>query len=135
MIRLAGLTKPPDVIEVFVRDGQVTLSGRVRDPGIRDTATILAGSVWGIRCLSNEIAIVPVGTSDEQIVAAVSRYLGKAPLGTRQIRVQAADGVVRLTGIVSSDFVRDQAGMIAAAVQGVTAVHNNLVVQGPGESY
>jgi len=135
LIRLAGLAKPPYFIEVGVQDSQVTLTGRVADSGVRDVASIMAGSVRGIRRLSNEVEVSPATTSDVEIVGGVTRYLGKATLGIRHIQVQCVDGIVRLTGMVQTDWARDQAGMIANSVAGVLAVQNNLIVQGPGENF
>ncbi len=48
---------------------------------------------------------------------------------SRQLQVQAAGGVVTLSGNVSSDTERAAAASDAAMVQGVRTVVNNLQVQ------
>src|SRR5579872_7286643 len=53
---------------------------------------------------------------------------------SKQITVQAADGVVTLAGNVSSDAERNAAATDAASVKGVKTVVNNLQVAPPATS-
>ena len=53
---------------------------------------------------------------------------------SKQITVQAADGVVTLAGNVSSDAERNAAASDAAAVKGVKTVVNNLQVGAPEQA-
>jgi hypothetical protein len=71
----------------------------------------------------------PVRT-DAQIASDVqSKFYGDPTIEGRQIQVQAAGGVVTLSGNVSSDTERAAAASDAAIVQGVRTVVNNLQVQ------
>ena len=68
--------------------------------------------------------------TDAQVAADVqTKIYSDSAIQSRQISVQAADGVVTLTGDVSSDTERAAAGNDAGAVDGVKTVVNNLEVQ------
>ena len=132
--RLAGsVTSACSVVDVRVDNGAVALRGQVDDPGKIDVATILASSVRGVTCVSNQLTVSPAAAGDMALVVRVKNALGKQIFVSRQIRVQAADGVVELTGAVATDIDREQAGMVAASVEGVATVYNNLsVTDDPG---
>ena len=68
--------------------------------------------------------------TDAQVATAVqSKIYSDSQIQSRQIGVQAADGVVTLTGDVSSDNERAAAAGDASGVEGVKTVVNNLQVQ------
>jgi len=68
--------------------------------------------------------------SDAQVASdAQNKIYSDAAVQSRSITVQAADGVVTLSGDVSSDAERVAAGNDAGAVTGVKTVINNLQVQ------
>jgi BON domain len=68
--------------------------------------------------------------SDTQIASDVqSKFYGDPMIESRQIQVQAAVGVVTLSGDVSTDSERAAAASDAASVDGVRTVVNNLQVQ------
>ena len=68
--------------------------------------------------------------TDAQIASDVqSKFYGDPMIESRRIQVQAADGVVTLSGDVTSDTERAAAASDAAAVNGVRTVVNNLQVQ------
>ena len=68
--------------------------------------------------------------TDGQIASDVQgKFYGDPAIESRQIQVQAAGGVVTLSGNVSSDSERAAAASDAATVAGVRTVVNNLQVQ------
>ncbi len=68
--------------------------------------------------------------TDAQIASDVqSKFYGDPAIQSRQVEVQAASGVVTLSGDVTSDTERAAAANDAAAVDGVRTVINNLQVQ------
>jgi BON domain len=68
--------------------------------------------------------------SDAQIASDVQgKFYSDPMIESRQIRVQAADGVVILSGDVASDSERTAAAGDAASIDGVRTVVNNLQVQ------
>ncbi|MFB3915612.1 MAG: BON domain-containing protein [Terriglobales bacterium] len=73
--------------------------------------------------------------SDAQIASDVqSRINRDATLQGRQLTVQAANGVVTLSGTVNSDTERAAAANSAAGVDGVKTIVNNLQVAPPAET-
>jgi hypothetical protein len=68
--------------------------------------------------------------SDAQVASEVqNKIYGDAGIQSRQISVQAANGVVTLSGDVDSDVERNAAANDAGAIDGVRTVINNLQVQ------
>ena len=55
--------------------------------------------------------------------------LGDASLKTLEIGVETFKGTVQLSGFVSNEGVRAQAGRVTAGVSGVKSVRNNLLVK------
>jgi hypothetical protein len=72
--------------------------------------------------------------TDAQVATAVQNQIyGDAAIQSRQIGVQAASGVVTLSGDVASDTERTTAASDAAGVDGVKTVVNNLEVKTASE--
>jgi hypothetical protein len=68
--------------------------------------------------------------TDAQVASDVqNKIYGDSGIQSRQISVQAANGVVTLNGDVNSDVERNAAGNDAGAIDGVRTVINNLQVQ------
>lgn len=129
-LRLRGaVSSPCTPVTVYVQDGVVTLTGIVNSRGAWDLANLLTSTVCGVRAISNQIGLAPMVDADEKLIADVRRALSKAFFHTRQIAIESNQGVVRLRGMVDSDWDREQAGLIAEGVPGVAAVQNNLIVR------
>lgn len=62
-----------------------------------------------------------------------SKYSQDSGLSTKQLTVQASDGVVTISGTVDNETQREAAGRQAASVAGVKTVINNLVVSNEGK--
>src|SRR5215469_3382940 len=68
--------------------------------------------------------------TDARVAAEVQNKIGgDSRITSREIGVQAEDGVVTLTGNVTSDTERASAASDAATIDGVKTVVNNLTVQ------
>ncbi len=119
-------------VTVSVVDGVVTLSGTVESQSQSDLGTLLARTVRGVTAVRNRLCVAPGELGNVDLVGAVRRALSRERLLINGVTVHVNDGVVELRGMVASDFTRDQAGVVASGVPGVTAVHNNIVVQDPG---
>lgn len=66
------------------------------------------------------------------ITATVKRLLVQDKnTSSANINVKTLAGVVQLSGFAKSQYEKDRAGQIAASVNGVTEVHNNLIVREP----
>ncbi len=61
-----------------------------------------------------------------------SKFSQDSGLASKQLKVQAEDGVVTLAGSVDNDAQRDAAGRQAASVAGVKTVINDLQVGNVG---
>ena len=132
-------------LSALVRYGVATLDGRVSTEPDRQRAEQLAIDVNGVTSVVNELVIdtpviVALATQAEAIVeressdveAAVTNRLRLDPvLGSRNIRVQADDtgNTVTLTGTVTTDDEKEQAGRIAVTAFPAGRVRNQLEVQ------
>jgi len=115
--------------------GAVTLTGYVDTETQKSLATVLASGVRGVRSVNNKLALTGTGQADLALVAQVKTALSRQPFATRRIIVTSNQGIVTLSGVAESDFARDQAPQVAIAVQGVSAVHNNIIVSNPGQTF
>lgn len=88
---------------------------------------LLAGPVALTAC-SGETAGEYV---DDSVISNTVRakLLDDKDLNIFQIDVRTLQGEVQLSGFVESQADKDRAGSVAAGVDGVKRVHNNLVVQ------
>lgn len=120
-------------IEVQVDGAKVTLSGVVETPSQRSLAEQMALGISGVRIVSNNLQLasgqtVPASQSqDEKLARSVEfeLYSTKAiPLNSLQIH--ARDGIVTLTGTVRARAEKLLAEKVAASVDGVGRVVNNL---------
>ncbi len=127
------------MINTDVRDGIAYFEGEVENETQRDLATQLALSVEGIQSVQNDLEAtggkpslakrVIDGASDAAVTAAVkSRLLVSRHTSGLDIKVEADDNVVTLSGEVDSDDERELAELIAANTLGVIDVNNQLRV-------
>jgi osmotically-inducible protein OsmY len=118
------------VIEVAVADGVVTLDGRVPGLDHKRLAGVLAWWVPGSRDVVNGTGVEPPeDDNDGALVDAVRIVLEKDPLVTAgQVRVQARDCVVTLTGLVADAAEREMAERDAWYVFAVDRVDNQIEV-------
>src|SRR3546814_9533976 len=68
---------------------------------------------------------------DDSVISNTVRakLIDDSDLNMFQIDVTTLQGEVQLSGFVDSQSAKDRAGRVAAEVEGVREVHNNLVVQ------
>jgi hyperosmotically inducible protein len=67
---------------------------------------------------------------DSSTTVKVKAALVKDPIvKALEVNVETFKGVVQLSGFVNTSTEKDQAGRVAAAVNGVVSVKNNLVVK------
>lgn len=67
---------------------------------------------------------------DSAITVKVKSALVKDPVvKALDVKVETYKGVVQLSGFVRSATEREQAGSIAAGIQGVTSVKNSIIVK------
>jgi osmotically-inducible protein OsmY len=127
----AGTDASGDV-EAEIRDGVVTLNGRVISLSHKRMLGVLAWWTPGCRDVVNGIEVVPdEQDSDDEIADAVHLALEMDPmLKAETIAVRCRDAIVTLDGAVRTPEGRRQAELDAWCVFGVEMVVNRLSVQG-----
>jgi hyperosmotically inducible protein len=119
--------------------GVVTLSGHVAANGDKSQAESIAKSFAGAQVVANQIAVIPPGGEsdakkvnsdlDKGIESNLDAALVKDKLH-RNVKYGVKNGVVTLTGEVTSQSKRARAQEVASAVPNVQQVVNELQVKG-----
>lgn len=117
-------------INIFVREGHVSLEGTVSHFYMKLRAENLARQVGGIEKVSNKLAVVPSRSiSDETLGSTIEDHLHNTmSMDANSIEVRVENGSVVLAGTVKDRRDFDTAEDIARYTDGVTAVENNLVI-------
>ncbi len=128
----------PFEIDVDTLEGVVTLRGLVETDHQREEAGEVARRTQGVQEVDNQLGLgdKTLGTTvDDQVVLAdVEAALTAAnDINPLDVDVDVIQGKVILSGVVQSDQVRTRAAEIAASIDGVASVDNQLEVGG-GES-
>lgn len=139
-----------DSVQVEVNAGTVTLKGTLKEWQERDLAGWIAGKVPGVRAVSNEIGLLPMGRPDDEIRQQIVDDLvvglssvrvpaepSNSPAGHSEDRLVAvtppavavSDGAVVLTGSLPTLLARKQAEEIAESVIGVKSVEDDVTLQ------
>jgi osmotically-inducible protein OsmY len=124
----------PDEIGVAVKDGAVTLTGRVPTYGEKLAAARAASRVYGVKAVADELQVRLAGEprDDSDVARAIAHVLEwntNIPEGQVQARVQA--GWVTLDGEVDWDYQRHEVERMVRHVRGVVGITNNIVVTPP----
>ncbi|MBL9038562.1 MAG: BON domain-containing protein [Archangium sp.] len=124
---------PSTEISVDTDDGVVTLFGMVPTVEVKRAAELEAGKASGVRRIENQLEVVP--TLAKKVVEAkdadITRDLSLAFKDRAELKgVDSAvkNGVVRLTGTVSSTWDEVTAVRVARQVSGVRSVEDQLKV-------
>jgi VCBS repeat-containing protein len=126
---LAWDIEVPKTIKASVSNGWVTLAGDVQWKYQRDAAVRAVQHLAGVRGLSNDIVVVPQGVAAADVTASIKQALERrADRTAEKIVVNAKDGVVTLTGSVSSYADRRAIEGAAWSAAGVRDVHDEIVV-------
>lgn len=90
---------------------------------------VIGGAAVGGYYLGKDERDAPVIASDARITTAVkSRLISDKYVDGFKIGVETYEGVVTLRGEVGSSIPRDQAERLAASVEGVKSVQNEIVI-------
>ena len=122
-------------IDVSVSDGIATLKGTVDSESERAKAVRLA-TVVGIRVVDDQLKVESAGMKATVTDGAITtklkaQYLANTDLRQADIAVSTNNGVVTLTGTVSSPELRQLAIDLARHTGGVIRVENQLRLTGP----
>jgi osmotically-inducible protein OsmY len=119
---------PGDKIKVKVEEGWVTLEGEIFWKYQKDAAKKAAGSLVGVKGVTNNITIkseVKEDIEKKSIVLALDR---NAATNGEDITVLAEGHTITLTGFVHSWYQKDEAEKIAWNAPGVWIVDNELIL-------
>jgi len=121
-----------DDINANVKDGAVTLTGRVTMPYKRDEIGKRVAAIDGVRSLRNDIEVLPVSQFDDELRHRIARsiygnsnFWNYAAMPNPPIHIVVEHGRVTLTGVVTSDVDRMLAHSLAAQF-GAFSVTNAL---------
>ena len=119
--------------------GTVTLLGQVRDANLKKHAEEDARKVEGVQRVRNQIEVLPLSPSDDQIRRAVytaiysqngfERYTQRA---VPPVHIIVKNGAVRLEGSVASKLEYAQLDAATKGVPGVFSVKNNVRIDTAG---
>ncbi|SNC66523.1 Osmotically-inducible protein OsmY, contains BON domain [Hymenobacter gelipurpurascens] len=120
---------------VQVQDGIVTLAGVVATLHSRQVAEQIAQGVQGVRQVRNLLKVrARQSAPDDTIRRSVADALARnVHVGRFFFRVSVRFGKVHLSGVVDTAFEQREAEHVAAGIEGVVAVENEVEVRGyPG---
>lgn len=119
----------PTTVDVWARNGSVTLSGTADWQYQRDEAEFLAASVPGVYALQNHIRLTPAPGTGEVKKDISEAFRRNASLDAERLSVQTTSyGRVALVGTVSSWAEHDEALATAWSDPAVTEVDDQILV-------
>jgi osmotically-inducible protein OsmY len=120
-------------IGVAVKEGIVTLTGRVASYAEKMAAARAAARVTGVRAVANdlEVGLPPAHQrTDEEIARTIANALAShASVPPDSIKAVVSQGWVTLEGTVEWYYQKDAAERLVRPVRGVKGVTNNIVVK------
>ena len=121
-----------DDVSASVKDGVVTLTGKVTMPYKRDDIERRVSKVDGVTSVRDSITVLPVSTFDDDLRIRIARsiysnsnFWNYAIMPNPPIHIVVERGRVTLTGVVNSDIDRVLARSLASQF-GAFAVTNEL---------
>jgi osmotically-inducible protein OsmY len=115
-------------IKVVVKNGWVTLEGRVEWQYQRSTAENAVRRIKGVKGVSNMIQLKPRAEPSEIKRKIEEAFRRNAEVDANRITVEAHGGEVILKGTVRSWVEREEAERAAWAAPGVTKVEDRIIV-------
>jgi osmotically-inducible protein OsmY len=120
----------PDTIDAKVSDAIVTLTGRADFQFERDEAEFVAGNIIGVLWVDDEIELVAPTPSPKDVKHDIKKAMERdAKLDADDVDVNSIDGMVTLTGTVSSWAEHDAAVGAAWAAPGVSDVDDRILIE------
>lgn len=125
-----------DNLSFRVDAGQVTLTGQVTQPVVKEDAERAVKKLAGVRSVNSQIEVLPLSRMDDQIRRGIYYAVyGYRPLerygsgAEPAIRIVVKNGNVTLTGVVANAIDRTMVYQRANSVPGVFSVTNQLLIE------
>lgn len=122
-----------DSVDASVKDGVVTLTGRVTMPYKKEAIEKRVAKIDGVRQVHDRITVLPVSRFDDQLRYRIARAIYGNPnfwnyaiMADPPVHIVVEHSRVTLTGVVQSDVERMVARSIASGQFGVMSVANHL---------
>jgi osmotically-inducible protein OsmY len=133
---LAALEWEPGVhaahIGVSVRNGVVTLQGFVKSLGEKRLAEQIAGRVYSVRAVADDLEVTPDGAlkrSDQAIAEAAANALEwESAVPDGAIKAVVRKGWVTLTGTVTAEYQKVAAERAIKNVESAEGISNRVLV-------
>jgi osmotically-inducible protein OsmY len=123
-------------VQVRVDDGKAVLTGTVNGPKAKRAAASTARGTLGVYRVKNRLRVRTDMPDDEVLEERVRKAIERNPmLMASEITVSVTNGVAGLSGIVGTWYEKAEADDAAAAVAGVRAVDNDLLVEDNGGAF
>jgi len=120
----------PATIDAKVSDGWVTLTGKAEWQYQRDEAEFIAGNVYGVIGVDDEIDLdTPQPKAGDVKESIEKSFKRNAKLDAKGLSVNTYNGTVSVSGTVSSWAEHDEAIDAAWAAPGVTHVEDGILVE------
>lgn len=120
---------PEDKISVEVREGYVTLNGKVNWQYQRSKARLLAEDITGVLGVANLITVESKSANEKEVKQSIDAALKRNYyLNTSKIKVEVDGGKAMLTGKVKTLAEKGAAATAAWSAPGINEVVNELVV-------
>ncbi len=118
-------------IDVFVRNGRVTLIGSVDAYWKKLRAEELAATLVGVMDITNELAVVPSQRIEDRLIAdsVVAALERNMYVDARAINVRVNEGIVTLSGTVSSLPEFRAVDEIACRTTGIVTINNEVIIE------
>ena len=124
-----------NTLSVETKDGNVILTGKVRDAYLAKQAEEAALKVSGVRSVENKIQILSVSAGDDRLRNLIYRRLQSDDRlfayfvpAQPSIRIIVDRARVTLLGYVNTEVDRAKAGILARQVTGSLGVENRLQI-------
>jgi hyperosmotically inducible periplasmic protein len=126
-----------DNVDLRVNDGVLEITGQVSQPYKKQDLQRLMQRVPGVASVTNELEVLPVSFTDDNLRVRLARALYRDPVLSRYaiqaippIHIIVKNGRVTLEGVVSTEMEKNVAGLRASSA-GLSfgPVQNNLRVE------
>jgi osmotically-inducible protein OsmY len=118
----------PNDVKVSVKDGIISLEGKVDSLWKREKIQKMASQIKGVNSIKNYILVKPSKEiSDEKIEELISKSLeNSVRIDSKNVNVKAENGVVIISGVVSSLVEYEAIIEIINSTNGVLDIENQL---------